>query len=106
MTDLVLEIPILPDHPVYTMGYTNTGKAPMQAKKAFSNGRSAAARLPVESGIKAGDAINVTVLGPGKVLIERDAELPDYSFFLPKRSKSGGNVTSELVARILEESGS
>ena len=77
----------------------------MQAKKAFSNGRSAAARLPVDSGIKAGDAINVTVLGPGKVLIERGDELPDYSFFFPKRSKSGGNVTSELVARILEESG-
>lgn len=77
----------------------------MQAKKAFSNGRSAAARLPVEAGIKAGDAINVTVLGPGKVLIERGAELPDYRFFFPKRSKHGGNVTNELVAKILEDSG-
>jgi hypothetical protein len=77
----------------------------MEAKKAFSNGRSAAARLPAKAGIKAGDAINVTVLGPGKVLIERGAELPDYRQSFPKRSKAGGTVTDELVARILEEAG-
>ena len=77
----------------------------MEQKKAFSNGRSAAARLPVDAGIRAGDAITVTVLGPGKVLIERGAELPDYSHSFPKRSKSGGNVTSEMVARLLEEAG-
>lgn len=77
----------------------------MEAKKAFSNGRSAAARLPAEAGIRAGDAINVTVLGPGKVLIERGTELPDYRHSFPKRSKAGGTVTDELVARILEEAG-
>ena len=77
----------------------------MHAKKAFSNGRSAAARLPVEAGIKAGDDINITVLGPGKVLIERGAELPDFSHSFPKRTKNGGRVTSELVAKLLEEAG-
>jgi virulence-associated protein VagC len=77
----------------------------MEQKKAFSNGRSAAARLPVDAGIRAGDRITVTVIGPGKVLIERGAERPDYSHFLPKRSKSGGNVTSEMVAKLLEDAG-
>ena len=77
----------------------------MEHKKAFSNGRSAAARLPVEAGIKPGDAIAITVVAPGKVLIERAAELPDYRHSFPKRSKTGGTVTSELVARILEEAG-
>lgn len=77
----------------------------MQSKTAFANGRSAAARLPAEAGIKSGDAIRVTVVGPGKVLIERDQDLPDYSHSFPKRSKAGGNVTSELVAKLLEEAG-
>ncbi|HEX3059999.1 MAG TPA: hypothetical protein VHP62_11600 [Usitatibacter sp.] len=77
----------------------------MDQKKAFSNGRSAAARLPVDAGIRPGDRITVTVIGPGKVLIERGAELPEYSHFLPKRSKSGGNVTSEIVAKLLEDAG-
>jgi hypothetical protein len=77
----------------------------VEQKKAFSNGRSAAARLPVDAGIRPGDVITVTVIAPGKVLIERGAELPDYSHFIPKRSKSGGTVTPELVARLLEEAG-
>ena len=77
----------------------------MEQKKAFSNGRSAAARLPVAAGIKPGDRITVTVVGPGKVLIEKGAELPEYVHFFPKRSKNGGNVTPEMVAKILEESG-
>ena len=77
----------------------------MEPKKAFSNGRSAAARLPAHAGIRAGDRITVTVLAPGKVLIERGAELPEYAHFLPKRSKAGGNVTSELVAKLLEDAG-
>ena len=77
----------------------------MEHKKAFSNGRSAAARLPVDAGIRPGDPITVTVIAPGKVLIERGAELPDYSHFIPKRSKNGGNVTPELVKRLLEEAG-
>jgi hypothetical protein len=77
----------------------------MDQKKAFSNGRSAAARLPVDAGIRPGDVITITVLAPGKVLIERGAELPDYRHFLPKRSKNGGNVTPEMVAKILEEAG-
>jgi len=77
----------------------------MEEKKAFSNGRSAAARLPADAGIRAGDPITVKVLGPGKVLIERSAELPDYSYFIPKRSKSGGTVTPEMVARLLEDAG-
>lgn len=77
----------------------------MDSKKAFTNGRSAAARLPVESGIKAGDSIRVTVIEPGKVLIERGAELPEYAHFIPKRSKDGGKVTSELVAKLLDDAG-
>jgi hypothetical protein len=77
----------------------------MNPKTAFSNGRSAAARLPAEAGIKPGDPIQVTVVAPGKVLIERGAELPEYTHFVRKRSKDGGNVTSELVAKLLEESG-
>jgi hypothetical protein len=36
--------------------------------------------------------INVTVLGPGKVLIELGAELPDYSFFLPKRQQGAAET--------------
>ncbi len=77
----------------------------MEQKKAFSNGRSAAARLPLDAGMRPGHGITLTVLEPGKVLIERGADLPEYSHFLPKRSKSGGNVTPEMVARILEEAG-
>ena len=77
----------------------------METKKAFSNGRSAAARLPADAGIRAGDPITITVIGPGKVLIERGPELPDYTHFLRKRSKTGGNVTNELVAKLLEEAG-
>lgn len=77
----------------------------MTLKKAFSNGRSAAARLPAEAGIKSGDPIRVTVVAPGKVLVELGPELPDYSHFVPKRSKRGGNVTNELVAKLLEEAG-
>ncbi len=77
----------------------------MDQKKAFSNGRSAAARLPVDAGIRPGDRITVTVIGPGKVLIERGAELPEYAHFIPRRSKAGGNVTSELVAKLLEDAG-
>jgi len=77
----------------------------MTPKTAFSNGRSAAARLPAEAGIKPGDAIRVTVVAPGKVLIELGVELPDYSHSFPRRSKRGGNVTSELVAKLLEEAG-
>lgn len=77
----------------------------MSPKTAFSNGRSAAARLPAEAGIKPGDPIQVTILSPGRVLIERGADLPDYSHFVRKRSKAGGKVTSELVARLLEDAG-
>ena len=76
-----------------------------EQKKAFSNGRSAAARLPVDAGIRAGDRITVTVLGPGKVLIERGAELPEYRHFVARRSKSGGNVSDALVAKLLEDAG-
>ena len=77
----------------------------MEQKKAFSNGRSAAARLPVDAGIRPGDRITVTVIAPGKVLIEKGAELPEYTHFIPKRSKNGGNVTPEMVARLLEQAG-
>ena len=77
----------------------------MPPKTAFSNGRSAAARLPAEAGIKPGDPISVTVVGPGKVLIERGAEIPDYSHFFRKRTRRGGTVTGELVARLLNEAG-
>jgi hypothetical protein len=77
----------------------------MNPKTAFSNGRSAAARLPAEAGIKPGDPIQVTVVAPGKVLIERGPELPEYTHFVRKRSKDGGNVTNALVAKLLEESG-
>jgi len=84
---------------IYTVVYI------MAQKTAFSNGRSAAARLPVEAGIKPGDAIQVTVVAPGKVLIERGPDLPDYSHFIRKRSKTGGKVTSELVKKLLEEAG-
>lgn len=100
----MLEILILRHPLVYTVEYTKA-RFGVDQKKAFSNGRSAAARLPVEAGIKPGDAIAVTVVGPGKVLIERAAELPDYRHSFPRRSKAGGTVTSELVARILEEAG-
>ena len=77
----------------------------MDSKKAFTNGRSAAARLPAESGIKPGDSIRVTVVAPGKVLIERGAELPEYTHFIGRRSKEGGKVTDELVAKLLDEAG-
>ena len=77
----------------------------MEQKKAFSNGRSAAARLPVDAGIRPGDRITVTVVAPGKVLIEKGVELPEYGHFIPKRSKAGGNVTPEMIARLLEEAG-
>lgn len=77
----------------------------MTPKTAFSNGRSAAARLPAEAGIKPGDPIRVTVVAPGKVLIERGPELPEYTHFVRKRSKDGGNVSSELVAKLREDSG-
>jgi hypothetical protein len=77
----------------------------MMSKTAFSNGRSAAARLPAEAGIKPGDQIKVTVLAPGKVLVERGQDLPEYSHFVAKRSRSGGKVTNELVARLLEDAG-
>jgi hypothetical protein len=77
----------------------------MTPKTAFTNGRSAAARLPAEAGIKPGDPINVTIIGPGKVLIERGGEFPDYSHFFRKRTRRGGSVTSELVARLLKEAG-
>lgn len=77
----------------------------MASKTAFSNGRSAAARLPAEAGIRPGDAIRVTVVGPGKVMIESAVELPDYRHSFPKRSRAGGNVNSALVAKLLEEAG-
>ena len=77
----------------------------MAQKAAFSNGRCAAARLPAEAGIKAGDPIKVTVLAPGKVLVERGAELPDYSQTFRKRSREGRTVTSEVVAKLLREAG-
>ncbi len=77
----------------------------MASKTAFSNGRSAAARLPADAGIRPGDPINVTVVAPGKVLIERGAELPEYTHFVRKRSKEGGKVTDDLVAKLLEEAG-
>ena len=77
----------------------------MHTTTAFSNGRSASARLPADAGIKPGDPIKVTVVAPGKVLIERSDELPDYSQFFRKRTKRGGTVTNELVARLLGEAG-
>jgi len=77
----------------------------MIPKTAFSNGRSAAARLPADAGIKPGDQIMVTVVAPGKVLIELGQELPEYTHFIRKRSRGGGNVTSELVAKLLEDAG-
>jgi hypothetical protein len=75
------------------------------SKTAFSNGGSAAARLPAEAKIRPGDPIRVTVLAPGKVLVELGSELPEYTSFVRRRSKTGGHVNSELVARLLEESG-
>ncbi len=72
---------------------------------AFANGRSAAARLPAEAGIRPGDPIHVTVVAPGKVLVERGSELPDYTHVFRKRSRSGGKVTNELVAKLLEDVG-
>ena len=77
----------------------------MNPKKAFTNGRSAAARLPIESGIKPGDPIHVTVVAPGKVLVELGAEMPEYGHFIGRRSKEGGKVTGELVAKLLDEAG-
>jgi len=77
----------------------------MASKTAFSNGRSAAARLPADAGIRSGDPITVTVLAPGKVLIELGPELPEYTHFVRKRSKEGGKVTNELIAKLLEDAG-
>lgn len=77
----------------------------MTSKTAFSNGRSAAARLPAEAGIKPGDQIKVTVLAPGRILIERGHDLPDYSHFVAKRSRDGGKVTNALVAKLQEDAG-
>lgn len=77
----------------------------MTSKTAFSNGRSAAARLPADAGIKPGDQITITVVAPGKVLIELGHELPEYAHFIPKRSRNGGNVTNELVAKLLDDAG-
>jgi len=77
----------------------------MASKIAFSNGRCAAARLPADAGIRPGDPITITVLAPGKVLIERGPELPEYTHFVGKRSKEGGKVTNELVAKLLEDAG-
>ncbi|HSS27524.1 MAG TPA: hypothetical protein VLL50_06190 [Usitatibacter sp.] len=77
----------------------------MASKTAFSISRSAAARLPADAGIRPGDPINVTVLAPGKILIERAPELPEYRYFVPKRSKHGGKVTTELVAKLLRGAG-
>ena len=74
-------------------------------KTAFSNGGSTAARLPAEANIRPGDPIRVTVVGPGKVLIELGPELPEYRHFIARRSRRGGNVTSEMVAKLLEDSG-
>ena len=78
-------------------------KSPL--KTAFANGRSTAARLPAEAGISPGDPIRLTIVAPGKVLIELGAELPDYSHFIGKRSKSGGKVTGNMVASLLEDAG-
>ena len=77
----------------------------MEQKKAFSNGRSSAVRLPVDAGIRPGDRVTVTIVAPGKVLVERGAELPEYGHFIAKRSKAGGNVTGDLVAKLLEDAG-
>jgi hypothetical protein len=74
-------------------------------KTAFSNGGSAAAHLPAEAEIRPGDEIRVTVLSPGRVLIERGSEMPQYTHFVRRRSKAGGNVTGELVARLLGKTG-
>ena len=74
-------------------------------KTAFSSGGAAAVRLPAQAGIKSGDRIRTTVLARGKVLVERDTELPDYSHVLRKRTRSGGSVTNELVARLLSGTG-
>ena len=77
----------------------------MNPKRAFTNGGSTAARLPAESGIKPGDPIHVTVVAPGKVVIELGAESPEYTHFVARRSKDGGMVTDELVAKLLDEAG-
>ena len=74
-------------------------------KTAFANGRSTAARLPAAAGISPGDPIRLTIFAPGKVLIELGAELPEYSHFIGKRSKSGGKVTGKMVASLLEDAG-
>ena len=74
-------------------------------KTAFANGRSTAARLPAEAGISPGDKIRLTIVAPGKVLIELGAELPEYGHFVGKRSKAGGKVTAEMVASLLEDAG-
>jgi hypothetical protein len=65
----------------------------------------AAARRPAEAGIKPGDPNQVTILAPGKVLIERGNELPDFSHVIRKRGRNGEAVTDELVGKLLEEAG-
>jgi hypothetical protein len=74
-------------------------------KTAFANGRSAAARLPAEAGIRPGDPITITIVAPGKVVIERGPERPDFSGILRRDPKDRGKVTSALVRKLLEESG-
>lgn len=77
----------------------------MRFAKAFSKGRSAAVNLPVEANIKPGDSISLTVLAPGRVLVERNDEIPDYTHFVPKRTTGKPKVTSELVRKLLRRSG-
>ena len=36
-----------------------------------------------------------------KKVVKTGPDLPEYTHFLARRSKSGGHVTSELVARLL-----
>ena len=95
----------VPASGIYSDIYPRAEGSTMNPKSAFSNGRSAAARLPAEAGIRAGDPITVTVIAPGKVLIERGPDLPEYAHFIGKRSKAGGNVDSKLVAKLLEDAG-
>ena len=75
------------------------------AKTAFSNGGSAAVHLPAEAKIRPGNPIRITVLGPGRVLVELGSELPEYTHFVRRRSKAGGHVNDRLVARLLKGSG-
>jgi hypothetical protein len=36
-----------------------------------------------------------------KTVVKAGPDLPEYTHFLPRRSKAGGHVTSELVAKLL-----